>query len=145
MVLNTDTLDHEAGQAKCRQYGGMLPEPRSDYQNRFLSDLGTSMFPLGMTDKDKEEDWRWDSDGSEVVNTKWHKGERDNTNPRGGPENCAVMNRNYYDYSKRSFNDWADISCTSSSSPSWWFYKNINLICQRNTSKRSCSFCNTLV
>ena len=106
MILNTTTLAHDAGQARCQQHGGMLPEPRSQQENDFLDQLGTKMFLLGMNDKVDEGVWQWDSDGSEVIFQNWAPGQAENGVHTGVPEHCAVMVEQYA-------KNWHDLPCSS--------------------------------
>ena len=129
MILDTTTLAHDVGQARCQQHGGMLPEPRSQQENDFLDQLGTEMFVLGMNDKVTEGVWRWDSDGSEVIFQNWEPGQPGNgADSLGLPEHCAVMER---DYAKRRgipSSSWGDLPCSSDSHMDG---QPKSLICQR--------------
>ena len=129
MILNTTTLAHDVGQARCQQHGGMLPEPRSQQENDFLDELGTSMFTLGMQDTVSEDVWRWDTDRSEVIFQAWRPGQPGNgADALGVPEDCAVMGRDYSDVSGGPTWSWDDLPCDSDS---YWDGKPKSLICQR--------------
>ena len=67
----------------CAEYGGLLPEPRSHRENQVLSQLTTSMFPLGI--QKKRGVWQWDSDGTEVNYTDWSRDSQ-------GAGSCVAMN-----------------------------------------------------
>ena len=75
-------------QTSCHRIGGMLPEPRNSSENDFLNTMGTpGWFFLGLTDRETESQWQWESDGSTVVWSLWETG-----NPKGGRhENCATQ------------------------------------------------------
>ena len=126
MILNTTTLAHDVGQARCQQHGGMLPEPRSQQENDFLDELGSSMFLLGMNDIVTEGVWRWDSDVSDVIFQNWRPGQPDDN--LGIHEHCAVMNRDYSQLSGGQSSSWDDLPC---SSDSYMDGQPKSLICQR--------------
>ena len=70
-MLDIDDLVYEDNQRACHDLGGFLPEPRYEVENQFLDNLQTDTFALGMTDRDVEGQWVWDSDGSPVIWTGW--------------------------------------------------------------------------
>ena len=118
MILDTTTLAYAENVDKCRQHGGILPEPRSQEDIEFLSGLDYGAFLLGMNDKETEGTWVWDSDSTPVLYQNWQvnnlKEPRYNTD-----SNCAVNYRKAY---------WRDISCLSEAWIEAW---NKILICQK--------------
>ena len=65
LVLDTTT---DVNLDKCKQHGGILPEPRSQEENEFLNNLNSDTFVLGMNNKETEgTSLVWDSDGTPVV------------------------------------------------------------------------------
>ena len=131
MVLDTDDLVYDVIQQVCHNHGGFLPEPRDEAENTFLDSLGTEMFTLGMTDRDVEGQWVWDSDGSLVTWTKWVQYTGSKPSPNGGDvENCALMMRNFNSQADGHTSDsWGDYRCGSTS---FWNSKPISLVCQKN-------------
>ena len=117
MILDTLTLNHHVAVAKCHQHNGILPEPRTQEENYILDNLDTSMFVLGMSDKGREGEWVWESDGSSVLWTKWWK-QSDNK------EHCAVMMQNSY----VAHGHWHDFKCDD-----YMDGLGKHLICQKHT------------
>ena len=109
-------MAHDKNVDKCRKHGGILPEPRSQEENKFLSGLDyNGVFLLGMNDRETEGTWVWDSDSTPVIYQNWQMDEGSyNTDA-----NCAVMYRQA---------DWGDISCHSEV---WIEVWNKILICQK--------------
>ena len=127
LVLDTNTLSHDDNLDKCLQHGGILPEPRSQEENEFLNSLNSDLFVLGMSDRDTEDTWVWDSDVTPVVWQNWQSDD-----PGGGPgENCAVMLRNY----GNSGALWGDVACLSHV---YMDAKDKQLICQKSKGKLDC-------
>ena len=105
---------HDHLQQVCHSHGGMLPEPRSEGENQFLDNLGSDVFPLGMTDRKVEGQWIWDSDQSPVIYTSWYVGQslKKAAPKRGTDKNCALMIRRYGgSTTKDNHDDWADYAC----------------------------------
>ena len=134
--LNTGHFKHDDIQKKCYDHGGFLPEPRDWLENRFLCNLGSKMFALGMSDRLLEGTWRWESDGTQVTWTKWYPG-RNNGNPKkrimvggeptgGSRDNCAVVRRVQLSW----IDAWQTYECQSRTILA---EKEKSLICQRNT------------
>ena len=117
---------HDHLQQVCRSHGGMLPEPRSEEENQFLNSLGSDMFTLGMTDREKEGQWIWDSDQSPVNYSSWYLAQKKPA-PNGGTyENCARMIRRYGGKkTKDNRADWDDYACY------WRSRVPKSLVCQR--------------
>ena len=131
LVLETDDLVYDDLQQVCHNHGGFLPEPRDEAENQFLDSLGTEMFTLGMTDRDVEGQWVWDSDGSPVTWKTWVHWTDYGSIPNGGTgKNCALMLRHLQsEWRGHRTDGWADYSCTSDSA-----LKTLpkSLICQKN-------------
>ena len=137
-------LVYDDNKQACHDLGGFLPEPRDERENQFLDSLCTDMFQLGLTDRDVEGQWVWDSDGSLVTWESWIWNE-----PDGGlNENCMVMARTWQTSKAGHRSEgWIDVLCQSELE----YYTNFpkNLICQRNPGEfRDCalgkfSFLNT--
>ena len=120
LVIDTTTFAHDVNQDKCLQHGGILPEPRSQEENQFLHDLNSDTFVLGMSDRQTEDSWVWDSDGTPVVYQTWFHGQ-----PKDGSgENCAIMMRNYASGGTL----WDDVPCLSNEYLDTY---DKNLICQK--------------
>ena len=148
MKLSTDTLAHDVAVRKCGQHNGILPEPRSEREHEFLVNFANGyLFPLGMNDKQREGEWVWESDLSEVVYNKWWK----NTLPIKTPKNCDLF---YKFIPSTSSANWYMIPCSSSlnnvqkncaySHADWYTFpcsssfKNVSkkvVICQKQTGK----------
>ena len=130
-MLDTDDLVHDDLQQVCRYHGGFLPEPKDVSENRFLDNLGTETFALGMTDVEVEGEWVWDSEGSPVTWVRWSEY---NSEPSGGTNNnCALMLRYMFFFEEGYSSDgWRAYRC-----PSHSFFRNKprSLICQRNSGK----------
>ena len=127
ITLKTYTYDHDRGQKQCEENGGILPEPRNAQENEFLNGLNTGMFLLGLTDKEQEGNWVWDSDGTPVNYTNWV-----NEPFKGEEANCAVMLRNnaqIYDG-----NQWTDVDCTSKNLGISGHHLIKDIICERGMS-----------
>ena len=127
MKLSTDTLAHDVAVRKCGQHNGILPEPRSERENEFLVNLANGyLFPLGMNDKQREGEWVWESDLSEVVY--WWK----NTVQTNTQNNCAYFRPDNFHLSKPSSSAaWNTIPCSES-------LGNVSkkmVICQKRTGK----------
>ena len=120
-------MAHDVNQDKCRQHGGILPEPRSQEENQFLNNLNTEMFVLGLSDVETEGSWQWDSDRTPVVYSNWLSGD----GAGGRAENCVFMSRNFRNYD----GFWADFSCSSSA---FMDARNKSLICQKTEGKHKC-------
>ena len=90
------------------------------------------MFLLGLSDKGKEGDWRWDSDGSTVSYTNWEPAEPDNGQYGGrhveDGEDCVVMLRDYAKVRRWKVYSWGDIPCPTDS---YWDGQPKHLICQK--------------
>ena len=134
--MDTDDLLHDENQQVCHSYGGQLPEPRDEGENKFLDSLGTGAFLLGMTDTETEGQWVWDSDGSEVNWKNWMDWSTDSDEPyRGDEENCVVMAQDMWNNIAGHKSDgWVDVPCDDSG-----YYigiqhgsKATSLICERN-------------
>ena len=126
-MLNNNDMVHDHLQQVCHSHGGMLPEPRSEGENQFLDSLGSDMFPLGMTDRDVEGRWIWDSDQSNVTWTKWAPSTKKYRGRTGF--DCALMIRRYTDGKRRpDAGKWSVILCD-------WKIKNrpASLVCQRQS------------
>ena len=115
LVLDTDDLVHDVIQQRCHSYGGFLPEPRNEQENKFIHDLATGAFMLGMTDKQTEGRWVWDSDGSQVNWLNWVNWKDISDEPNGGDaENCAIMVQDFWnDLAGHKTDGWADHFCNS--------------------------------
>ena len=132
LVLDTNHLAHDDLQQECHNLGGFLPEPRNEQENTFLDSLGVDTFVLGMTDRDVEGQWVWESDGSLVSWTRWVQWIASNggipQEPDGGArEGCALMMRQTVSHRRGHRPDgWIDFSCP--------YLRSLpkNLICQRN-------------
>ena len=135
-MLDTDDLVYDVIQQVCHNHGGFLPEPRDEAENQFLDSLGTDMFMLGMTDRDVEGQWVWDSDGSPVTWKSWVKWSdpRAATVPNGGRvENCALMLRQSKSESGGHRSDgWRDADCNSDPHI---VVQPISLICEKHPGK----------
>ena len=130
MVLDIDTLKHDALQKVCHSHGGYLPEPRSHMENTFLNNLGQGTFTLGLTDTATEGQWVWDSDGSKVNWKNWMDWSTYVDEPNGfDGQNCVVMSQQMWNHVAGHKTDgWVDVSCDSD------YYigsKPTNLICER--------------
>ena len=114
-MLDTDDLVHDDNQQVCHDLGGFLPEPRDEGENQFLDSLGTGTFVLGLTDRDVEGQWIWDSDGSPVTWKSWIVWHSGLSEPYGGErENCAVMAKQLAsDQAGHRSEGWADYPCQS--------------------------------
>ena len=86
--LNTAVFNYADAQTSCQGIGGILPEPRNSSENDFLNTMGApGWFFLGLTDRETERQWQWESDGSTVAWSLWETGD-----PKGGRlENCAAQ------------------------------------------------------
>ena len=107
----------------CAEYGGYLPEPRNESENKNLEDLtsSSSMFYLGLTDEKTEGNWTWETDGTSVTWTNWMMW-RYRAEPDGGEaQNCAVMMKQGVGRGK-----WADQPCRG---------QDVILVCEANASK----------
>ena len=116
MLLEAETSDHDAAQAKCQQYGAMLPEPKNWKENKFLDSLDSNVFPLGM--RKKGNDWFWDSDGSRVVFMNWRSDQPDNDG------DCVKMNKKIPDRRWDLSDTWSDLPCDAFP---------MSLVCQSKT------------
>ena len=126
LVLSTTTLAHDHNRDLCLQHDGILPEPRSQKENEFLNNLGSEMFLLGMSDKDTEGRWLWDSDRTPVDYFNWGAVPGAGQEPNGQrSQNCIVMMRNFVSGGA----SWADISCASDYHLE---AQTKSLICQKN-------------
>ena len=114
MILDAKTSDHDAAQAKCQQYGAMLPEPRNEKEHQFLSNLCSTMFALGIrkTGNRTGHKWFWESDGSPVVFNQWHESQPYNDS------NCAMTAMPFWYY----------VPCDDSLADSSIFFT--HLVCQ---------------
>ena len=126
LKLNTGHFKHDDIQKKCYDHGGFLPEPRDEQENDFFDSLDSKPFALGMSDRDSEGTWLWESDGARVGFTLWYGGR-----PQGGNrQNCANtygVQREKYD---RYNDNWETYPCGSRD---WMEDNDKSLICQRNT------------
>ena len=111
---------------QCKIHGGFLPEPRSQRENDAVSDLmPTGCYVLlGMTDRDNEGTWLWDSDHTPVIWTNWSNwtDTREPNEPNGQTsQNCAVLT-NYYepnDVFGSPLGIWGDIQCEVNDEVPW--------------------------
>ena len=129
--MNTDSLIYDVIKQVCDNHGGYLPEPRNQRENKFLHNLGTGAFLLGMSDSETEGEWVWDSDGSEVGWQNWMDFSSLPDEPNGGDnENCAVFAQQIYsDIAGHRTDRWADVPCDSDI---YVGSKPTSLICERN-------------
>ena len=132
---------YENNRQVCHNHGGFLPEPRDEGDNQFLDSLDADTFTLGMTDRDVEGQWVWESDGSPVTWFRWVKWNDQSKNaraPNGGlAEQCAVMRRQVESRTRVGPDGWEDYPCASRS---YFRSQPTNLICQRKS-----GMCNQLM
>ena len=128
-VFDTDALIHDQLQQKCENYGGHLPEPRDEWENVFLNNLGSGTFVLGMTDTATDGQWVWESDGSLVDWFKWLQWTSYPPEPNGATaENCvAVAQQAWTDMAGHATDGWADIDCDADA----WARSTKSLICEK--------------
>ena len=69
-------------------------------KNNFFQNFGSLEFWLGITDRESEGQWVFESTGLSVVFTSWYTGEPNNANPG---EDCAHID----DWRSK----WNDVSC----------------------------------
>ena len=129
--METDDLTHDDNQQVCHNHGGFLPEPRDEGENQFLDSLDTEMFLLGMTDRDVEGQWIWQTDGSIVTWFRWVQWTDRSQPPNGGSQqNCALMLRGQgSEFSGHTTDSWADYTCGSDN---YFRSRPKSLVCQRN-------------
>jgi len=129
-VLETSTLDFDENTQTCASYNAILPEPRTEEENNFLDSLNAQTFPLGLTDKEEEGVWRWDSDGALVNWQYWANFRTYGPDPNGGTnENCVVMVKYVLENDiLTSSASWVDIKCHNITSSA---ITKKNLVCQK--------------
>ena len=104
MILDTTTMAHDKNLDKCRQHGSILPEPRNQEKNEFLSGLDIyEVFLLGMEYREIEGTWVSDSDSTPLIYQNW-KLNNLNESSYNTNDNCAFIYRKV---------DWGDIPCLS--------------------------------
>ena len=131
MVLeNSSKFDLNKNTQICADHDAILPEPRTEGENSFLATLGSGMFLLGMSDKQHEGNWTWNSDGSPVTWTYWAQWSLTSQEPNGGErENCVLMNTDHYTkmLNTNIKSAWMDIPCVTN----WPGDGRKSLVCQR--------------
>ena len=100
----------------CANNGGFLPEPRSEEENTFVTNLTPNYFWLGVA-RDSEGRYRWQSDGANLVYTKWKKPPKD----PDGHTKCVTR--------KRFKKVWLQILCQL---PVSAYGRGTSIVCQRN-------------
>lgn len=75
----------------------------------FSTDKNGARFWIGANDIDKEDNWVWESDESEVVFSNWHRGEPNSYGGDSGAEDCAEMKM------QKSRYKWNDQPCKKKS------------------------------
>ena len=100
-------------------------------------------FWIGLTDLEKEGDWRLASDYSKPSYLNWHKGEPNNGGGALGNEDCARIRIG----PKPSWKDtWSDIRCNTETVHHWNHHKgqyypafSLHALCEFDTSKENSS------
>jgi len=102
---------------ECAAAGGSLPEPKNEIENQILADVGNYMFYLGITDTQKEGDFRYISDDLPITWDYWAKWATppnppfDDTN-----RNCVAMKIDFRDmdaaYNPQFWENWPCYSQT---------------------------------
>ena len=86
MLEADDIFDHEVLRTKCLHHSGFLPEPMDEKDHRFLLNLNTSTFALGIRKK-RGRRWVYETDDTAV---KWFNWARTQA-PGARSRHCAIV------------------------------------------------------
>ncbi|XP_076874364.1 uncharacterized protein LOC143524034 [Brachyhypopomus gauderio] len=101
--ISTEKKTWSESRQDCRKRGADLVIINSREEQNFVSMMGDRKAWIGLTDKGKNQDWKW-VDGTALVNNYWRTGE-----PNGPNEHCVIRDRD-----SDSVQNWADYQCNRS-------------------------------
>ena len=136
-MLETDTYVHHLGSQKCKENGGILVEPRTAEENAFVNGLNaTTSFILGLTDKDQENTFVWDSDGTPANYTNFGP---DQPSWMWKHHDCVLMWRPL-GADEHKNDEWADYDCNAKNIRIARPLKIKHLVCERTIGLWGLSF-----
>ena len=118
--MQTPATHYNESQQICANYGGFLPEPRSEEENKFMTNLTPHYFWLGVT-RGSGSTYVYQSDGADLVYAKWKSPPE---GPVGLDGHTSCVARNY------SQEVWIQVKCQQPA-----YGKTTSIVCQSKYKK----------